>query len=117
MRERSLWTLSIASTGVVLLLLAVHMALMHLMGGEPLAWGSVVERMRSTLFAVSYVLLLGAALYHGLYGFRNILMELNPGATLRRAENAVLLVGGLALFVFGAWAAIASLGTAATFGG
>jgi succinate dehydrogenase hydrophobic anchor subunit len=117
MRERSLWTLFIASSGVVLVLLAVHMTLMHLIGGQPLEWGSVVERMRSTLFAITYVLLLGAALYHGLYGFRNILLELNPGAALRRAENTVLLVGGLALFVFGAWAAIASLGTAVTFGG
>jgi len=117
MSERSLWTLSIASTGVIVVLLGVHMTLMHLMGGEPLEWGSVVQRMRSVLFATTYVLLLGAALYHGLYGFRNILLELNPGATLRRATNAVLLAGGLGLFVFGTWAAVASLGTGATFGG
>jgi succinate dehydrogenase hydrophobic anchor subunit len=117
MRERSLWTFHIAASGIVLILLGVHMVLMHLMGGEPLEWNSVAERMRSVAFATTYVLLLGAALYHGLYGLRNILLELGPRPALKRATNAVLLVGGLALFVFGAWAAIASLGAAETFGG
>ena len=117
MKDRSLWTMSIASSGVILVLLGIHMTLMHLIGGEPLVWGSVAERMRSLAFATTYVLLLGAALYHGLYGFRNILFELNPRPMLKRATNAVLVVGGLALFFFGAWAAIASLGAAETFGG
>ena len=31
-------------------------------------------------FMVSYIVLLGAALFHGLYGLRNILFELGPGA-------------------------------------
>ncbi len=31
-------------------------------------------------FTVSYMVLLGAALFHGLYGLRNILFELGPGA-------------------------------------
>lgn len=117
MRDRTLWTMHIGASGIVLILLAVHMTLMHLFGGEPLEWSSVAERMRSVLFATTYVLLLGAALYHGLYGFRNILLELNPRPALKRATNWVLLVGGLGLFVFGAWAAVASLGAVETFGG
>jgi succinate dehydrogenase hydrophobic anchor subunit len=126
MKDRTLWTMHIASSGVILILLGLHMAIMHLdatlgifnaAGTRPIDWANVVERMKSTLFAVTYVLLLGAALYHGLYGLRNILFELNPGAALRRTTNAFLLLGGLSLFICGSWAAIASLGTAVTFGG
>ena len=54
------------------------------------------------------LVLLGAALFHGLYGFRNIVFELNPADGLKKAINAVLTLGGLGLFGFGAWAAWAS---------
>ena len=64
---------------------------------------SVVARAGSAFFTVTYVLLLGAALYHGLYGLRNILLELNPGAGLRKAVNVCLTVLRLGLFVFGTW--------------
>ena len=126
MKDRALWTLSMASSGVVLVLLAVHMGIMHLdstlgiavpAGVTPTEWASVAERMRSTLFTVTYVILLGAALYHGLYGLRNILFELSPGATLHRLESAALVVVGLALFLVGSWAALASFGSVGGFGG
>ena len=126
MKDRSLWTLSMASSGIVLVLLAVHMGIMHLdstlgiavpAGVSPTDWASVAERMRSTLFTVTYVILLGAALYHGLYGLRNILFELSPGPTLHRVESATLVVLGLALFLVGSWAALASFGTSGGFGG
>ena len=73
--------------------------------------------MRSLFFAVTYVVLLGAALFHGLYGFRNILLELNPAAGLRRLVNVGLTLAGLALFVFGAWVALAAPGAIARMGG
>ena len=58
------------------------------------------------------MVLLGAALFHGLYGLRNILFELNPVRWLKSAISTVLLVGGIGLFVLGTWAAFASLGLA-----
>lgn len=125
MRDRTLWTWHIGAGVVILVLLGLHMAIMHLdatlgifgtPGAEPVEWESVVLRAQSLLFTVTYVLLLGAALYHGLYGLRNILLELNPGATLRRTINVGLSLVGLALFGFGTWAALAAPG-AATMGG
>ncbi|MEI8333804.1 MAG: hypothetical protein WCH74_08110 [Chloroflexota bacterium] len=123
MRDRTLWTWHIAAGAVILILLGMHMAIMHLnqslglFGPEPLAWESVAERATSLFFTVTYVLLLGAALYHGFYGFRNILFELNPGAGLRRTIDVGLSVLGLALFAFGTWAAIAAPGAATMVGG
>jgi succinate dehydrogenase / fumarate reductase membrane anchor subunit len=125
MRDRTLWTWHIGAGLVILVLLGLHMAIMHLdatlgifgvEGAEPVEWESVVARAQSVFFTVTYVLLLGAALYHGLYGLRNILLELNPGAGLRRVINVGLSLVGGALFVFGTWAALAAPG-AATMGG
>lgn len=125
MRDRTLWTWHIGAGLVILVLLGLHMVIMHLdatlgifgtEGAEPVEWESVAARAQSVFFTVTYVILLAAALYHGFYGLRNILMELNPGPGLRRVVNAGLSLLGLALFVFGTWAAVASPG-AATMGG
>jgi succinate dehydrogenase hydrophobic anchor subunit len=118
MRDRTLWTWHIGAGLVILVLLGLHMAIMHLdqslgiSGVEPVEWESVAARATSLFFTVTYVLLLGAALYHGFYGLRNILLELNPGAGVRRAINVGLSVLGVGLFVLGTWAALAAPGAA-----
>jgi len=118
MRDQKLWTWHVLAGVVILVLLGLHMVIMHLdtivgvlnpAGGSPVDWGNVVARAQSAFFAVTYVLLLGAALFHGLYGLRNIVFELNPSAGLKRFIGAVLLLVGLSLFVYGSWAAIESL--------
>ena len=125
MRDRTLWTWHIGAGLVILVLLGLHMTIMHLNAtlglvgvgsDEPIAWENVAARAGSIFFTVTYVLLLGAALFHGFYGFRNILMELNPGRSLRTVINVGLSLVGVALFVFGTWAALAAPG-AASMGG
>ncbi len=126
MRERTLWTLHLGAGGLVLVFLALHMAIMHLdltggpfgvAGASAVDWASVAERARSVFFTVTYVVLLGAALYHGLYGLRNILLELSPGAAMRRTIDLGLSGVGLALFAFGTWAALAAPAAATMAGG
>jgi succinate dehydrogenase hydrophobic anchor subunit len=113
MRDRTLYALQIASAGVVLVLLAVHMGTMHLdstlgvlnpAGGAAVAWDNVVARGRSVAFLIGYALLLGGALVHGLLGLRVILLELSPPPRLRRAMTTLLMLVGLGLFVLGTWA-------------
>jgi succinate dehydrogenase hydrophobic anchor subunit len=123
MRDQKLWTWHLAAGVVILILLGLHMTVMHLnvtvplrglnpAGGHPVDWANVVARGKSALFMLSYVILLGAALFHGLYGLRNILFELDPVAWLKRTISLVLLVGGIGLFVVGTWAAIAGFSLA-----
>lgn len=120
--DHKLWTWHLASAVVILVLLGLHMAIMHLetllgifnpAGGHPIDWANVVARSRSLFFAVTYTLLLAAALFHGLYGLRNILCELFPARALQRALSTVLMLLGFSLLVLGSWAAWASFGTAA----
>jgi succinate dehydrogenase / fumarate reductase membrane anchor subunit len=103
---------------VILVFLGLHMTVMHLEsvirvfnpaeGKLPVDWANVVERSKSAFFMMTYIILLGAALYHGLYGLRHIIEELNPAAAIKRAVATVLTVGGLLLFAFGTFSAWAS---------
>ena len=123
MRDRSLWTWHIGAGIIILIFLGLHMGIMHLdaalgifnpAGGHPIDWANVVERAKSTFFMITYVVLLGAALFHGLYGFRNILYELNPSSGLKSLLSWILIVVGLGLFLVGTWAAWASFQLAQT---
>jgi succinate dehydrogenase hydrophobic anchor subunit len=114
MRDQRLWTWHLAAGAVILVLLGLHMTIMHLdvligifnpADPHPTEWVNVLARAKMGFFTFSYIALLGAALFHGLYGFRNILFELGPGAGLKRVLNVVLVLGGLGLFAFGTWAA------------
>ena len=114
MRDQKLWTWHIGAGAVILVLLGLHMTIMHLDAFvrvfnpapvEPVDWANVVARGKSAFFLVTYVLLLGSALFHGFYGLRNILFELNPGATAKKTLNGLLVAAGLVLFAVGAWAA------------
>lgn len=117
MRDQRLWTWHVLAGLVILVFLGLHMTIMHLDtifgffnpgDAKPIDWVSVVGRARMGFFTVSYIVLLGAALFHGLYGLRNILFELGPARGVKSALNVVLTVGGVGLFVFGAWAAWAA---------
>jgi succinate dehydrogenase hydrophobic anchor subunit len=119
MRDQKLWTWHVGAGIVILVLLGLHMTIMHLdeiirltalnpAGGEPIDWANVVARGKIVLFPVIYILLLGAALFHGLYGLRNILFELDPKSGLKKALSVLLVVVGLGLFVLGTWSALAS---------
>jgi succinate dehydrogenase hydrophobic anchor subunit len=117
MRDQELWTWHIAAGLVILFCLGLHMAIMHLdelvgifnqTGTEPVAWANVAARAKMGFFLLSYVVLLGAALFHGLYGLRNILFELAPGPALKSGLSVVLTISGVGLFAFGAWAAWAA---------
>jgi succinate dehydrogenase / fumarate reductase membrane anchor subunit len=123
MRDQKLWTWHLAAGAVILVFLGLHMTIMHLdkvvsvaslnpAGGHPIDWSNVVARGKSVLFPLTYVVLLGAALFHGLYGVRNILFELDPARWLKRTISAVLLLVGVGLFVVGTWAAIAGFSLA-----
>jgi len=123
MRDQQLWTWHIAAGAVILILLGLHMTIMHLDAlvgifnpepGHPIDWPNVLARSKSAFFMITYVLLLGAALFHGFYGLKNILFELNPGAAIKRAVSTILVVAGLGLFGLGTWAAWASYRLAQT---
>jgi succinate dehydrogenase / fumarate reductase membrane anchor subunit len=116
MRETKYWTWHMAAGVVILFLLGLHMLIMHTggithlfspHGGEAVSKANSLFRDSRLFFTVTYILLLGVALYHGLYGLRTILFELTLKPVVEKAVTIVLLVVGLGLFGLGTWAAIA----------
>ncbi len=118
MRDSKMWTWHVLAGLVILVFLGLHMVIMHLdavvglfnaPGTVPIDWANVVARGKTIFFPVTYIVLLGAALFHGLYGLRNILFELNPSPGLKRFLGVVIGLVGWGLFIYGSWAAVASM--------
>jgi succinate dehydrogenase / fumarate reductase membrane anchor subunit len=117
MRETQYWTWHMAAGVVILFLLGLHMCIMHVggithmfapYGGEPISRVNSLYRDGRLFFTVTYILLLGVALYHGLYGLRTILFELTLKPGVEKTVTVFLLLVGLGLFSLGTWAAVAT---------
>lgn len=117
MKESSKWTLHIMAGVIILVLLGLHMLIMHMqtllgwlgLGTENVtSFEAVAQRGKQIFFMIIYVVLLGAALYHGLYGLRNILLELVPGRGAQKGFGVLLTLAGLGFFALGTYAAIAA---------
>ncbi len=127
MRETRYWTWHMAAGVVIFVLLGLHMTTMHLggltglfvshTGEESVARINSQARDARVWFTAGYILLLGIALYHGLYGLRTILFELTLRPAAEKAVTAVLLILGLGLFGLGTWAALAAHAAALAAGG
>lgn len=111
------WTWHMAAGVVLLFLLGLHMLVMHLGAtshlfaphvGEATSVENSIFRDGKSFFTVTYILLLGLALYHGLYGLRTILLELTLKPATEKAITMAVFVVGIGLFALGSWAAIAS---------
>lgn len=110
MRETRLWLLSLGAAALIFVLLGTHFALMHYSPAfygqsieETRRFAAMVERGRSIAQFVVYILFLAAALYHGLYGLRGIVLELPLTRNWGGAVNAGLLLVGLIFFSYGAY--------------
>ena len=117
MKETKYWTWFILAGIVILFLGGLHMMTIHLngvagifnpVGYDAVDWRNVAYRSRSVFFTLTYIVLLGAVLYHGFYGLRTILLELGLQKNTQRKLTASLWVIGVILFVVGTFAAVAA---------
>jgi succinate dehydrogenase / fumarate reductase membrane anchor subunit len=115
------WTWHMAAGVALLFLLGLHMLIMHMggtahwfapYGAEPVSMKNSLFRDGKLFFTVTYIFLLGVALYHGLYGLRTMLFELTLKPAAEKAITVVLLLVGIGLFGLGTWAAVAVHGIA-----
>jgi len=115
------WTWHMAAGVVILFLLGLHMMIMHLgatthlfapNGGESVSIQNSLSRDGQLFFSITYILLLGLALYHGFYGLRTMLFELTLKPAAEAAITVVLVLVGLGLFVLGTWGTVIAHGIA-----
>jgi succinate dehydrogenase / fumarate reductase membrane anchor subunit len=119
------WTAHIVTGILILFLLGLHMAIMHMggivhlfspHGGDAVSVENSLARDGSLFFTFTYILMLGVALYHGLYGLRTMLLELTLTPRMESVVTVVLAVVGLALFTIGSMATVAAHGMASVGG-
>jgi len=116
MKETAYWTWFLIAGIVILIIAGLHMVVMHLPmfgvfnpeSGAVTDWGNVAFRSQNQFLAFTYVILLGAVLYHGFYGLRVIVFELGPKKSFQDGFTVVLWIVGLVLFGIGTYAAIAA---------
>ena len=106
-------------TGVLIaVLLGIHMVIMHLdailgfFGVEMVhvtSWESMIGRARQGLWAGVYIPLLAFALYHGLNGLRNVVLELAPSPAAKRVITWIIIIVGIIFFALGIYAPLALL--------
>jgi succinate dehydrogenase hydrophobic anchor subunit len=115
MRESKLWFWHILSAAAILILLGTHMGIMHLSAitkglgigsGDPVRAAEVFHRSRQLLFMITYILLLGSALFHGLYGLRSMLFELSFSKKIEKMIGRLFALAGFALFSYGSYIAV-----------
>jgi len=109
-RETTKWTWHVLAGLVILVLAGLHMLIMHLddilgwfnpNAGGSVLWENVIHRGQLAFFNITYVILLAAALYHGLYGLKVVLFELNPPRGVQRAISGLVWAMGIVLFGIG----------------
>lgn len=116
MKESRLWFLQFLTGAILLFLLTVHMGIMHLegifgfisrvAGVEPLDWEAVLQRSKQVAFLFINIIFLGAALFHGLYGLRNILIEAIPSKKFGKVMGSLITIFGFLIFLYGSYATI-----------
>jgi succinate dehydrogenase hydrophobic anchor subunit len=110
MRETRLWSLHLLAIPIIFVLLGMHLAIMHyapvfygMSVDKAREFGTMIERGKSVVQFVLYILLLIAGLYHGLYGLRGILRELPLAPTLIKVVDVGILTFGLLIFALGTY--------------
>lgn len=114
MKDSMRWIIHILTGLALLLLLGLHMGAMHLggllsflyqppPGAETMDWAAVLQRGRDLSTFVMYVVFLLFALFHGLYGTWNVLIEATAKHKIERPLGWIITLVGIALFAYGAY--------------
>ncbi|OFW68357.1 MAG: succinate dehydrogenase, hydrophobic membrane anchor protein [Actinobacteria bacterium RBG_13_63_9] len=99
------WLFQRITAVLLILCLALHLVLTHILNIGELNYGNVANRLAHASLTAVDIILLAAGIYHALNGLRMVLMDYWFGS--RRwavALSIVLWVVGLAAMGYGTWA-------------
>ncbi len=99
------WILQRLTAVILVLLLGTHLAVLHYIPDNlNINFAGVALRLRGALYFLVDSGLLAFGLFHGLNGVRNVLFDFIVAAGARRWLNALVLIVGVALTLWGAYA-------------
>lgn len=109
------WFVNAVCGVLVLILLGMHMSTVYLddlfsaifgRDLDPLGWDEVSSRGASGFITATYVVFLGTALFHGLYGLHTVLTEFWTGRRAARLALVGCWAAGILLFLVGTIATV-----------
>jgi len=99
----------------IAVLLGIHMVVLHfdaILGtAEPTGWVSMIGRSSQGVWVGVYIALLAFALYHALYGLRNIILEVTTSAKAGRIMTWCFTIIGIVAFAWGSYVPVALVGS------
>lgn len=110
MRGTKTWSLHLLAGLCLVILFGTHMIYTHLdlilgwfnpAGGEGTDWANVIWRGKHTITLFYYILFLGVALYHSLYGLRTIIFELGVKQKNEKIITTAFVALGVVIFIIG----------------
>lgn len=106
-RNIIIWLLQRISGAALVFLIGVHVWTLHYSNPElvPL-YSGVVERLNTVGYMGLDISLLVMALFHGLNGVRNIVIDYTRNETIIRRWNSVLLIIGIVFSLLGSSAVV-----------
>jgi succinate dehydrogenase hydrophobic anchor subunit len=116
MRNTYLQILQLITGVCIAVLLGIHMVITHLdaiLGFfgvdviEPTSWQAMIGRAGQGVWVCLYIALLAFSLYHGLFGLRNIIIEMTTSVKIERFLTRVLIVFGVIAFIVGTYVPVA----------
>jgi succinate dehydrogenase / fumarate reductase membrane anchor subunit len=105
MRESTFMLINYVMILILLVTLALHIAMQGILGvtgyENALTYSTALARYKDAVSASLLAILLVAATYHGLWGLRNILLELRTGPRWTTTVSGVVLTLGVVMLGWG----------------
>lgn len=117
MRESTFWSLFMIAGFILFVLLGVHLIGMHLSSlfgvsyEEVISFASVKIRGHQSFYFLFYLIFLAAALYHGFYGLRTLILELGLREKTEKIASFIVIMVGLLFFAYGTYVLVLALRT------
>jgi succinate dehydrogenase hydrophobic anchor subunit len=102
-----LWIIKILTGPLLVVLLAVHLTVNHLVAETGLlTWTDVIKYFDNPLIVIMEITFLAAVVTHSLLGLRGIVLDMDPPRKVLKLLDWALLVFGISITLYGLWLAL-----------
>lgn len=102
-----LWLVKIIAGMFIVILLAIHFIVNHMVAPEGLlSYADVIAYYKNPLIPAMEIVFLFVVLVHALLGIRSIILDTQPSDRFMKVLDIVLMVTGILAFMYGVWLAL-----------
>jgi succinate dehydrogenase hydrophobic anchor subunit len=102
-----LWLIKIITGPLLLLLIAVHFIVNHIIGETGLlTYADVVAYYQNPLIPIMEITFLTSVVTHSLIGLRGIFLDLKPARNILKIVDWLLVILGVSAVTYGIWLAL-----------